>query len=220
MSRNRRPPKSKKHNPFKAISGQGKVVEFAKPARQELRIIAGHWRGRKLPFATVAGLRPTTDRVRETVFNWLAPILPGALCLDLFTGTGALSLEALSRDAAQVDMVELSQVASQQLKDNLAKLELQPEQTANVHNMSCFDWLRQATDAKAYDVIFLDPPFALSLMEDVLSRLQDSGLVQVGTLIYVEQPEPLANLALPESWHLHRQKKAGQVHYGLIKVEA
>ncbi len=220
MSRSRRPQKSKKHNPFKAIAGQGKVVEFAKPARQELRIIAGHWRGRKLPFATVAGLRPTTDRVRETVFNWLSPSLPGARCLDLFTGTGALSLEALSRDAALVDMVELSQVACQQLKDNLAQLELQPQQVANVHNMSCFDWLRQAHQQRPYDVVFLDPPFALSLMDDVLTRLQDSSLLQVGSLIYVEQPEPLVNLKLPDNWHLHRQKKAGQVHYGLLKVEA
>ncbi len=217
MTRDRRPSKSKKTNPFKAISGQDKVVEFAKRGRQELRIIAGIWRGRKLPFTSVAGLRPTTDRVRETVFNWLLPVLPGARCLDLFAGTGALSLEALSREVALVDMVELSQVASQQLRDNLAHLSLPTDQVANVHNMSCFDWLRQADGP--YDIVFLDPPFALSLMDDVLLRLQEGHLLRQGSLIYVEQPTPLANLDLPEHWHLHRQKKAGQVHYGLIRVE-
>ena len=217
MTRNRRPSKSGKNNPFRAISGQGKVVDFAKPGRQELRIIAGAWRGRKLPFASVAGLRPTTDRVRETVFNWLAPGLPGSRCLDLFAGTGALSLEALSRGATQVDTVELSQVASQQLRDNLGALPLADDQHANVHTMSCFDWLRQASEA--YDLVFLDPPFALSLMDDVLLRLQESNLLHEGSLIYVEQPTPLAKLDLPDHWHLHRQKKAGQVHYGLIRVE-
>ncbi|MDP6967847.1 MAG: 16S rRNA (guanine(966)-N(2))-methyltransferase RsmD [Gammaproteobacteria bacterium] len=218
MTRNRRPSKSKAHNPFKAITGQDKVVDFAKPARQELRIIAGHWRGRKVPFTAVAGLRPTSDRVRETVFNWLAPTLPGACCLDLFAGTGALGLEALSRDASVVDMVELSQVAMQQLRNNLALLPMQENQVAKVHNMSCFDWLRQAH--KTYDIVFLDPPFALSLMDDVLALLQEGQLLRQGSLIYIEQPTPLASLSLPEHWHLHRQKKAGQVHYGVLRVEA
>ncbi|HCI02144.1 MAG TPA: 16S rRNA (guanine(966)-N(2))-methyltransferase RsmD [Oceanospirillaceae bacterium] len=218
MTRHRQPPKSKKKHPFKAISGQDKVVNIAQPARQELRIIAGHWRGRKVPFTAVSGLRPTSDRVRETLFNWLAPILPGATCLDLFAGTGALGLEALSRDAADVDMVELSQVAKQQLEQNLATLPLQENQQVQVHNMSCFDWLRQTN--KTYDVVFLDPPFALSLMDDVLALLQEASLLREGSLIYIEQPKPLANLSLPKHWHLHRQKKAGQVHYGVIRVEA
>jgi 16S rRNA (guanine966-N2)-methyltransferase len=218
MTRHRQPPKSKKKHLFQAISGQDKVVNIAQPSRQELRIIAGHWRGRKVPFTAVSGLRPTSDRVRETLFNWLAPLLPGATCLDLFAGTGALGLEALSRDAAEVDMVELSQVAKQQLQQNLATLPLQENQQVHVHNMSCFDWLRQTN--KTYDVVFLDPPFALSLMDDVLVLLQEASLLRAGSLIYIEQPKPLANLSLPEHWHLHRQKKAGQVHYGVIRVEA
>ena len=218
MTRNRRSAKSKSGNPFKAITGQDKVVDFAKPARQELRIIAGQWRGRKVPFTAVAGLRPTTDRVRGTVFNWLAPTLPGTRCLDLFAGTGALGLEALSREASVVDMVELSQVAMQQLRDNLILLSVAETQSASVHHMSCFDWLRQA--GEAYDIVFLDPPFALSLMDDVLALLQEGQLLRQGSLIYIEQPTPLAHLSLPEHWHLHRQKKAGQVHYGLLRVEA
>ena len=203
--------------------GAGKVVEIGQAGRQSLRIIAGEWRGRKIPFATVAGLRPTQDRVRETLFNWVADLIPGATCLDLFAGTGALGLEALSRGAKQVNFVDLSVIATSALTDNLKQLPIAESQVAKVEQMSSFDWLRNykalsttSTPMKPYDLVLLDPPFALALMQDMLTALFDSQCLAPKAMIYVEQAQPLTDLLLPEGWKLHRSKKAGQVFYGLI----
>jgi len=202
---------------------KGNVVAIGQAGRQSLRIIGGDWRGRKIPFATVAGLRPTQDRVRETLFNWISGPVPGARCLDLFAGTGALGLEALSRGAKQVNFVDLSAVATNTLNDNLKQLPMADGQEAKVEQMSGFDWLKNyqavaATSAEIaqYDLVFLDPPFALALMQDMLTALFDSQCLSSKAMIYVEQPQPLAELDLPEGWKLHRSKKAGQVFYGLI----
>ena len=203
--------------------GAGKVVEIGQAGRQSLRIIAGEWRGRKIPFATVAGLRPTQDRVRETLFNWISVPIPRATCLDLFAGTGALGLEALSRGAKQVNFVDLSNIATSSLNDNLKVLPVAEDQIAKVEQMSSFNWLRsykdRATTAEQierYDLVFLDPPFALALMQDTLTALFDSQCLAPKAMIYVEQAQPLTDLLLPEGWKLHRSKKAGQVFYGLI----
>jgi len=201
----------------------GKVVEVGQAGRQSLRIIAGEWRGRKIPFATVAGLRPTQDRVRETLFNWVADLIPGATCLDLFAGTGALGLEALSRGAKQVNFVDLSVIATSALNDNLKQLPIAAGQVAKVEQMSSFDWLRSYKDRSSsveqierYDLVLLDPPFALALMQDMLTALCDSQCLAPKAMIYVEQAQPLTDLLLPQGWKLHRSKKAGQVFYGLI----
>jgi 16S rRNA (guanine966-N2)-methyltransferase len=218
---------SSKSSFFNRVGKQGnsgKVVEIGQAGRQSLRIIGGQWRGRRIPFATVAGLRPTQDRVRETVFNWLAGPVVAANCLDLFAGTGALGLEALSRGAKHVSFVDLSNVATTALKDNLNQLPLAADQSSSVAQMSGFEWLRNhallaaAADptSKPYDLIFLDPPFALALMQDMLDALFASGCLAPNAMIYVEQAQPLKDLALPAPWKLHRNKKAGQVHYGLI----
>ena len=203
--------------------GSGKVVEIGQAGRQSLRIIGGEWRGRKIPFATAVGLRPTQDRVRETLFNWISGPVPGATCLDLFAGTGALGLEALSRGAKQVNFVDLSNIATNSLNDNLKLLPTAADQTAKVEQMSSFNWLRNYKDRattdeqiERYDLVFLDPPFALALMQDTLKALFDSQCLSDKALIYVEQPQPLEDLLLPEGWKLHRSKKAGQVFYGLI----
>ena len=203
--------------------GSGKVVEIGQAGRQSLRIIAGEWRGRKIPFATAVGLRPTQDRVRETLFNWISGPVPGATCLDLFAGTGALGLEALSRGAKQVNFVDLSNIATNSLNDNLKLLPIAAEQIAKVEQMSSFNWLRSYKDRattdeqiERYDLVFLDPPFALALMQDTLKALFDSQCLSNKAMIYVEQPQPLEELLLPEGWKLHRSKKAGQVFYGLI----
>ena len=200
-----------------------KVVEIGQAGRQSLRIIGGEWRGRKIPFATVIGLRPTQDRVRETLFNWLSGPVAGARCLDLFAGTGALGLEALSRGAKHVTFVDLSNIATTSLKDNLKQLPLAVDQTTLVEQKSSFDWLKnyQATEAFAeqggqYHVVFLDPPFALALVPDILKALLTGNCLAHGAMIYVEQAQPLAELDLPSPWKLHRSKKAGQVYYGLI----
>ncbi|MGY8861422.1 MAG: 16S rRNA (guanine(966)-N(2))-methyltransferase RsmD [Pseudomonadales bacterium] len=203
--------------------GSGKVVEIGQAGRQSLRIIAGEWRGRKIPFATAVGLRPTQDRVRETLFNWISGPVPGATCLDLFAGTGALGLEALSRGAKQVNFVDLSNIATNSLNDNLKLLPIAADQIAKVEQMSSFNWLRSYKDRattdeqiERYDLVFLDPPFALALMQDTLKALFDSQCLSDKATIYVEQPQPLEELLLPEGWKLHRSKKAGQVFYGLI----
>jgi len=200
-----------------------KVVAIGQAGRQSLRIIGGEWRGRKIPFATVIGLRPTQDRVRETLFNWLSGPVVGARCLDLFAGTGALGLEALSRGAKHVTFVDLSNIATTSLKDNLNQLPLAGDQTTLVEQKSSFDWLKnyQATEAFAeqggqYQVVFLDPPFALALVPDILKALLTGNCLAHGAMIYVEQAQPLAELDLPSPWKLHRSKKAGQVYYGLI----
>jgi 16S rRNA (guanine966-N2)-methyltransferase len=200
-----------------------KVVAIGQAGRQSLRIIGGEWRGRKIPFATVIGLRPTQDRVRETLFNWLSGPVVGARCLDLFAGTGALGLEALSRGAKHVTFVDLSNIATTSLKDNLKQLPLAGDQTTLVEQKSSFDWLKnyQATEAFAeqggqYQVVFLDPPFALALVPDILKALLTGNCLAHGAMIYVEQAQPLAELDLPSPWKLHRSKKAGQVYYGLI----
>ena len=200
-----------------------KVVAIGQAGRQSLRISGGEWRGRKIPFATVIGLRPTQDRVRETLFNWLSGPVVGARCLDLFAGTGALGLEALSRGAKHVTFVDLSNIATTSLKDNLKQLPLAGDQTTLVEQKSSFDWLKnyQATEAFAeqggqYQVVFLDPPFALALVPDILKALLTGNCLAHGAMIYVEQAQPLAELDLPSPWKLHRSKKAGQVYYGLI----
>jgi 16S rRNA (guanine966-N2)-methyltransferase len=184
---------------------------------QNLRIIAGRWRGRRLQFIPEAGLRPTGDRLRETLFNWLAPFLPGAHCLDLFAGSGALGLEALSRGAAAATFVDQSRVASLQLEHNLALLELAPDQQAQVIHQSAMVWLQQ-THYQTYDVVFLDPPFALAPIHDVLLELQRSGCLNQSACIYVEQPQPLAALNLPDSWQISHHKRAGRVYYGLLQA--
>ena len=201
----------------------GKVVEIGQAGRKNLRIIAGEWRGRKIPFATVAGLRPTQDRVRETLFNWVSNLIPGATCLDLFAGTGALGLEALSRGAKQVNFVDLSVIATSTLNDNLKQLSIAEGQVAKVEQMSSFDWLRHykalsttSEPMKPYDLVFLDPPFTLALMPDMLIALFDSQCLSPKAVIYVEQAQPLTDLSLPQGWTLHRSKKAGKVFYGLI----
>ena len=136
-----RKPSSKpsRTSPQLRSSGTGaksrKVVEIGQAGRQSLRIIGGQWRGRKIPFATVIGLRPTQDRVRETLFNWLASPILGARCLDLFAGTGALGLEALSRGAMHVTFVDLSNIATSSLSDNIKQLPLAADQTTAVWSL-------------------------------------------------------------------------------------
>ena len=199
---------------------QGSATVKNNKQAQQVRIIAGHCRGRKLPVALVNGLRPSNDRVRETLFNWLAPVLPNSQCLDMFAGSGALGFEALSRGAKRVDMVELSQVASLQLQQNLATLPLQAHQMGYVHQMSCFDWLRQQAQTDQhilrYDIVFIDPPFALDLVAEALIQLDKAQVLSPQARIYVENASSIKELTLPAGWQVHKHKKAGQVHYGLL----
>ncbi len=176
----------------------------------QIRIIGGRWRGRKLPVPDSAGLRPTTDRVRETLFNWLAPVLQQARCLDCFAGSGALGLEALSRHAASVMLLELERPVAQQLEKNLKNLSASDAQVINTNTLS---WL--AASGEPYDVVFVDPPFRKGLLEQTLLLLEQNGWLTDDAMIYVESEVEHGTPPVPASWALHREKIAGQVAYRL-----
>ena len=180
----------------------------------QLRIIGGQWRGRKLRFPAVDGLRPTPDRVRETLFNWLAPELEGARCLDLFAGSGALGLEALSRGAGHCRFVELARPATQALTDNLALLGCTQ---GTVVQADALAWLASQT-ADLANIVFVDPPFRRGLAAQCCTALARPGLLAPGSWLYLETgtEEPLPDL--PAHWELYRDKRAGQVSYRLIRV--
>lgn len=178
----------------------------------KLRIIGGRWRGRRLSVPEAEGLRPTPDRVRETLFNWLQPYIAGASCLDLFAGTGALCLEALSRGAARVVMVEKAAQAVAQLRQHVTTLKAE---NAAVVLADAVDFLRQAP--QAFDIIFLDPPFKSDLIARCAELVEARGWIKPGGLIYVEAPSRIEKLLLPATWELMRSKAAGQVGYHLAR---
>lgn len=185
----------------------------------QLRIIGGQWRSRRVPFPDVEGLRPTPDRVRETLFNWLQMAVPGARCLDLFTGSGALGLEALSRGATAVTFIDQSPAVIKQLKANLQLLKAPQHEVVQA---SALDWLRQQPEdlSVRYDVVFLDPPFHKGLVSEAVALLESKALLADNALIYIETESELRVLDLPAHWHEHRAKTAGQVTYRLFTRES
>lgn len=184
---------------------------MAKPkgSNNRIRIIGGEWRSRQLSFIEVPGLRPTPDRVRETLFNWLQGKVAGSRCLDLFAGSGAIAFEALSRYAGQVVLVEKHAKVSQQLKENLALLEANGEARGTVVNMDAINYLEQASES--FDLIFLDPPYRKGLLPIALDKIMTGSLLKPGGLIYLEhESEESFDWA---GWNLSvlKQSKAGQV---------
>lgn len=179
-----------------------------------VRIIAGRLRGSRLQVAERAGLRPTPDRVRETVFNWLAPWIEGARCLDLFAGTGALGIEALSRGAAQCTFLETAPDLVRALRDNLARLQVDH---AEVVQCDALAWL--ARPGEAVDVAFVDPPFAHELWNPVLHALEQGHWLRGGAFVHVEAPATLA-LTPPPNWQVHREGRAGAVRFVLYRRAA
>lgn len=177
----------------------------------QLRIIGGLWRGRKLSFPDVDGLRPTGDRIRETLFNWLAPDIQGAHCLDLFAGSGALGLEALSRGAQSSLLLEKHAAAVQQLKNNLQLLQAD---NGRVEQVDSLQWLKQQQSPHRFDIVFIDPPFALDLWGPIAAALETHAWLSDEAVIYLEAPRD-AHLQLPANWQLHRDKQAGQVSFRL-----
>lgn len=180
------------------------------PAAGQIRLIGGQWRGRKLPVPHSPGLRPTTDRVRETLFNWLAPVIQGARCLDCFAGSGALGIEALSRYAGSATLIEFEKPVAQQLERNLALLNAQQGQVINANTLN---WL--AKNGTPYDVIFLDPPFRKGILQDTLGLLDANGWLADEAWIYIEAEVEHGPIPVPAGWRLHREKIAGQVAYRL-----
>ncbi|MBS0571337.1 MAG: 16S rRNA (guanine(966)-N(2))-methyltransferase RsmD [Proteobacteria bacterium] len=180
------------------------------PPPGKLRIIGGSLRGSRIAVPDKPGLRPTPDRVRETLFNWLAPVMAGARCLDLFAGTGALGIEALSRGAGRVDFVEADAWLAGELRANLSRL----KRDARVHVGDGVDFL--ARETARYDVVFLDPPFAAGLWTAAARALEAYGRLHESAWIYVESPAASAP-ELPPNWRPHREGRAGGVRYALYR---
>ncbi|CAK9886606.1 MAG: Ribosomal RNA small subunit methyltransferase D [Candidatus Erwinia impunctatus] len=180
----------------------------------QIRIIGGLWRGRKLPVPDSGGLRPTTDRVRETLFNWLAADIQGARCLDCFSGSGALGLEALSRHAASATLLELERPVARQLEKNLATLGV-AESTGRVINTNTLTWLAQT--GEPFDIVFIDPPFRQGLLQQTLSLLEQHQWLAETAMVYIESETEAGLPDVPANWHLHREKQAGQVAYRLYQ---
>ena len=188
----------------------------------EVRIIAGNWRSRRIQFPSVEGLRPTPDRVRETLFNWLGHDLEGFRCLDLYAGSGALGFEAMSRGAGPVVMVERDGAAFRALGDN-AKL-LGAVQLELVRG-DALEFVRRlagstpsdvggGSGARRFDLVFLDPPFGTGVPEELLPLLR--SLLAPGARIYIESGRPVE---LPEPWVVDKSGRAGQVHFQLLRLE-
>ncbi|MGH1470413.1 MAG: 16S rRNA (guanine(966)-N(2))-methyltransferase RsmD [Cellvibrionaceae bacterium] len=206
----------------------------AKPStRNQLRIIGGKWRGRKLDFPSIDGLRPTGDRVRETLFNWLAPYIVESRCLDLFSGSGALGFEAVSRGAASALLIDANKQVTKQLEKNCEKLD-----AANIQ-IACHEaisWLKNSKQPVAFkqqsthlqhsnplqsnhpsfDIIFLDPPFEKHLFDEVISLLDHSSALSSQSLIYLETPREY-QFSTPKHWLQLKEKHAGQVSFYLYE---
>ena len=186
----------------------------ANQQRNQLRIIAGTWRGRKLAFAPVAGLRPTPDRVRETLFNWLGSSVHGARCLDLFAGSGALGLEAASRGAAAVMLVDADPLVVRTLREQASML---VARQVRIVQAACERYLRGPCEP--FDVVFLDPPYRQGVLPGCMELLERRGWLAPGAWIYLEAERGL-ELTLPANWEPYRSKTTGQVGYHLVRRSA
>ena len=185
---------------------------------RELRIIAGRWRGRRLRFPAGADIRPTPDRVRETLFNWLAPHVSGARVLDLFAGSGALGLEALSRGAAQATFVDADPRVIAALRGVFTEWGI-PADAASALRADALPWLAgtAARSAAPFDLVFIDPPFAADLWQNVVGRLARNGWLAPQAFVYLEAPAGTALGGLPPDWMPWRSGKAGEVGYHLFR---
>ncbi len=181
----------------------------------QVRIIAGRWRGSKLQFPDADGLRPTSDRIRETLFNWISGLVPGADCLDMFAGSGALGFEAASRGAARVVMLERNPVIVAALQSNRDRID---DGVIEVYAAEADRWARHCD--RSFDLVFLDPPFSdRGLLERGVDALVEGNCVKPGGRVYLELPARSDPPDLPEDWVLEKAKKAGQVSYQLFRRE-
>ena len=178
-----------------------------------LRIVSGSLRGSRIEVIDQDGLRPTSDRVRETLFNWLAPMIRGARCLDLFAGTGALGIEAISRGAAACCFIERERRVMQQLEATLARLKID---SASLVNADALAWLEQAKVDQPFDLVFLDPPFSGGRWNEAATRLENNGWLTDDAWIHVEAPAG-TDIVLPETWQRHRESTAGAVQFALYR---
>jgi 16S rRNA (guanine966-N2)-methyltransferase len=178
----------------------------------QVRIIAGMWRSRKIVFPAIEGLRPTGDRIRETVFNWLQTDIAASRCLDLFSGSGALGFEAASRGASEVVMVEKHAEAVNCLSDNCRLLSAN---TISVHHSDALIYLSNIQNK--FDIVFLDPPFALNMVADCCQALIDCQCLKPDSKVYIELDIRQKD-AIPPNWTILRQKQSGEVSFNLLSA--
>ena len=181
--------------------------------KNQVRIIAGDWRGRKLKFAAEPGLRPTTDRVRETIFNWLAPHLAASNCLDLFAGSGALGFEAASRGASKVMMVDHSRVVCQALENAVQSLGTDAVTVLNQQALTAIS----GYSGLPFDIVFVDPPYACDAVSSVCKALEQHALLNEKALIYVEQSSDASKETIGPNWALLKELEAGQARGRLFR---
>jgi 16S rRNA (guanine966-N2)-methyltransferase len=184
--------------------------------RNFVRIVGGGWRGRRVNFPDSPGLRPTPDRVRVTLFNWLQYAIAGTRCLDLFAGSGALGLEALSRGAREVIFVEQAPVAALALQAELERLGGSAK--ARVIHVAAERFL--SAPGEPFDVIFLDPPFGRGALAEYVALVEAGGWVKSGGWVYLESERAAGAPHLPARWELVKSKSAGEVGYHLARVNA
>lgn len=185
-------------------------------AHHQLRIIGGEWRSRKLAFTPIEGLRPTQDRVRETLFNWLMYDIEGESVLDVFAGSGALGIEALSRGAKHVQFLEKSSVAATQLRQHMATLHCS---RGSIHHVDALQFLHTKATAP-FHVIFLDPPFHQGLLQPCCEQLVNNGYSEVDTFIYIEAENTIDLSTLPPQWRQIKNKSHGEKYVLLYQHQS
>lgn len=189
--------------------------------KNQLRVIGGQFRGRKLSFESAQGLRPTLDQVRETLFNWLSADIHEAKCLDLFAGSGALGFEALSRGASSVTFVDNNPKAINSIESNLTLLSSNLEKNhaikqSRTKNQTSMQFLKNAHEQ--FDLVFLDPPYQLGFIQQTLDKLD--LIITSNTLIYIEMEANLSTAFLQDAWEVVKMKSSSRLAYGLIKRKA
>ncbi|MFT6723260.1 MAG: 16S rRNA (guanine966-N2)-methyltransferase [Arenicella sp.] len=202
--------------PINRIVGIVQKITMKQRAKtNSIRIIAGRWRGRPLPVLDIDGLRPSTDRIRETLFNWLMHDISGARCLDLFAGSGALGLECLSRGAESSVFVESDRRIAAQLQQNLHTLDTLDN--GEVVVQCAINFLRHPA-SRQFDLVFLDPPFESNLLVQAMPLLVDNGWLADGALVYVEQASKKDPEVVPQQWRQYKEGKAGYCRYSVYHV--
>ncbi|WP_028865020.1 16S rRNA (guanine(966)-N(2))-methyltransferase RsmD [Psychromonas aquimarina] len=196
--------------------GRNQQTKYQEKSRKPIkdgfiRIISGKWRGKKLPVKDKEGLRPTTDRTKETLFNWLMHDIRDAQCLDCFSGSGSLAFEALSRYAGYTTLLERDKQVALQLRNNLQTLKVD---NAVVIETDSISFLQQTTEQQ-FDIVFIDPPFNKGLVQPCCEALEVNNYLAPQALIYIEMEVQLSDLELPDSWKLLKEKSTGQVSYRL-----
>ena len=191
------------------------INEMKKEKKGEIRIIGGKWKGKKIYFNLNDDLRPTPDRAKETLFNWLGQDLNEMHCLDLFSGTGALGLEALSRGAKKVTFVEKNKDYLQKIKK--VYLEMSQKEDCDFYCAECLEWVQNKSSKAKYDLIFIDPPFNKNLIDNLLSNILRRKLLSESGKIYFEFEKKL-DLKIPESLALKKKKSLGKKSYVLAEI--